>query len=181
MVVRLGGGRYGVSAPDVAEVVPLPRLTRLPGTPDWVLGVANWRGHVLPLVDLRPLLQATVVPLPSSARVVVSRSRTWRWVSCGGGDGLVEVPDQLDATPVTLVGDAADLVSGLTDGGPGGPVAVLRTDAVLRLRSRLGRPGPEWGRRSPSRHRQAEGGSPLQVMGRPPEAGEGGPTRPSGP
>jgi hypothetical protein len=41
---------------------------------------------------------------------------------------------------VTLVGDAAALVSGLTDGGPGGPVAVLRTDAVLRLRSRLGRP-----------------------------------------
>ena len=140
VVVRLGGGRYGVCAPDVAEVIPMPRVTRVPGTPAWVVGVGNWRGHVLPLVDLRPLLQVEAVPLPSSARVVV--------VAVGDVEvglvaeavtGLVEVPDVLDATPVTLVGDAADLVSGLTDGGPGGPVAVLRTESVLGLRSRIAR------------------------------------------
>jgi purine-binding chemotaxis protein CheW len=140
VVVRLGGGRYGVCAPDVAEVIPMPHLTRVPGTPSWVVGVANWRGHVLPLVDLRPLLHAGVVPLPSSARVVVvSVDDVEVGLVAEAVTGLVEVPDRLDATPVTLVGDAADLVSGLTDGGPAGPVAVLRTDAVLGLRSRLTR------------------------------------------
>lgn len=140
VVVRLGGGRYGVSAPDVAEVIPLPRTTRLPGAPGWVLGVANWRGHVLPLVDLRPLLQVPVLPLPSSARVVVvAVDDVEVGLVAEAVTGLVEVPDALDAAPVTLVGDAAELVRGLADGGPGGPVAVLSGDAVLGLRARLGR------------------------------------------
>ena len=140
VVIRLGGGRYGVCATDVAEVVPLPARTRLPATPSWVVGVANWRGHVLPLVDLRPLLQVPVVPLPSSARVVVvAVDDVEVGLVAEAVTGLVEVPDTLEATPLTLVGDAADLVSGLTDGGAGGPVAVLRTDAVLGLRSRLAR------------------------------------------
>jgi purine-binding chemotaxis protein CheW len=140
VVVRLGGGRYGICAPDVAEVIRLPRLTRVPGTPAWVCGVANWRGHVLPLVDLRPLLQVPAVALPSSARVVVVAVGDLEvGLVAEAVTGLVEVPDRLDQTPVTLVGDAALLVAGLTDGGPGGPVAALRTDAVLGLRSRIGR------------------------------------------
>ena len=140
VVVRLGGGRYGVCAPDVAEVVPMPRVTRLPGTPGWVVGAVNWRGHVLPLIDLRPLLQVAVVPLPSSARVVVvAVDDVEVGLVAEAVAGLVEVPDELEGTPVTLVGDAADLVRGLTDGGPGGPVAVLRSDAILGLRSRFGR------------------------------------------
>jgi len=138
VVVRLGGGRYGVRATDVAEVIALPRTTRLPGTPSWVAGVGNWRGHVLSLIDLRPLLQVAVVPLPSSARViVVAVDDVEVGLLAEAVSGLVEVPDALESTPVTLVGDAADLVAGLTDGGPGGPVAVLRTEGVLGLRSRL--------------------------------------------
>ncbi len=140
VVVRLGGGRYGICAPDVAEVTRLPRLTRVPGTPTWVCGVANWRGHVLPLVDLRPLLQVAAVALPSSARVVVvAVGELEVGLVAEAVTGLVEVPDRLDPRPVTLVGDAADLVAGLTDGGPGGPVAALRTDAVLGLRARIAR------------------------------------------
>jgi purine-binding chemotaxis protein CheW len=141
VVVRLGGGRYGVCAEDVAEVIRMPHLTRVPGTPTWVCGVANWRGHVLPLVDLRPLLQVAVVPLPSSARVVVvAVDDVEVGLVAEAVAGLVAVPDRLDATPVTLTGTAADLVAGLTDGGPAGPVAVLRTAAVLGLRSRTTRP-----------------------------------------
>ncbi|HSN07130.1 MAG TPA: chemotaxis protein CheW [Candidatus Angelobacter sp.] len=142
VVVRLGGGRYGIRAQDVAEVVRLPGTTRLPGTPAWVCGVANWRGHVLPLVDLRPLLQVPAVPLPSSARVVVLAVGDLEvGLLAEAVAGLVEVPEQLDPGHVTLAGDAADLVAGLADGGPGGPVAVLRTASVLGLRSRIARTG----------------------------------------
>jgi purine-binding chemotaxis protein CheW len=103
-----------------------------------VCGVANWRGHVLPLVDLRPLLQVPAVALPSSARVVVlAVGDVEVGLVAEAVTGLVEVPDLLDPTPVTLVGDAVDLVAGLADGGPGGPVAALRTEAVLGLRSRI--------------------------------------------
>jgi purine-binding chemotaxis protein CheW len=135
VVIRLGGGRYGIAAPDVAEVTPLPRLTRVPGTPAWICGVSNWRGHVLPVIDLRPLLGVPSSPLPSSARVVVvSVDDVEVGIVAEAVAGLVDVPDECDPAPVTLVGAAATLIIGLADSGPGGPVAVLSTPAVLGLR-----------------------------------------------
>jgi purine-binding chemotaxis protein CheW len=137
VVVRLGSGRYGVCAPDVAEVIPLPRLTRVPNTSAWLCGVGNWRGHVLPVVDLRPLLGLPMTPLPSSARVVVvSVDDVEVGIIAEAVAGLIEVPESCDAPPVTLTGTAADLVVGLADGGVGGPVAVLATSGLLGLRGR---------------------------------------------
>jgi purine-binding chemotaxis protein CheW len=141
VVVRLGSGRYGLCAPDVAEVTPLPGLTRVPGTAAWLCGVGNWRGHVLPVVDLRPLLGIEVTPLPSSARVVVvSVDDVEVGIVAEAVAGLVEVPEDCAPSPVTLTGTAAELVVGLADGGPAGPVAVLATAGLLGLRGRAAGP-----------------------------------------
>ncbi len=37
---------------EVAEVLQEPRLSRIPGVKPWVLGVANLRGRLLPVMDL---------------------------------------------------------------------------------------------------------------------------------
>jgi chemotaxis signal transduction protein len=140
VVMRLGGGRYGVCAPDVAEVVPVPRATRVPGTPSWVVGVGNWRGHVLPIVDLRSVLGLPLSPLPSSARlVVVSVDDVEVGLVAEAVAGLVEVPEDLDPTPMTLPAGASDLLLGLAKSDLGGPVAVLSTAALLGLRARISR------------------------------------------
>ena len=58
VMLRLGGARYAVGMSAVAEVGRLPKLTRVPGTPIWLAGVANWRGRILAVLDVRPLLGA---------------------------------------------------------------------------------------------------------------------------
>lgn len=45
--------RYGVESRFVREVYPLRELTPIPGTPPFVLGIVNLRGHVISLVDLK--------------------------------------------------------------------------------------------------------------------------------
>jgi purine-binding chemotaxis protein CheW len=139
VVVRLGGGRYGLAARDVAEVVPVPRVTRLPGSPVWLRGLANWRGHVLPVIDVRPLLDLPVTPLPTSARlVVVAVDDVEVGVVAEQVSGLVPVPDPCPPAPAGLTGGSADLVRGLADPGPAGPVAVLGTRQLLALGSGSG-------------------------------------------
>ncbi len=71
VVVRLGGSRYAVPMSCVAEVGRPPSLTRVPSLPAWTAGVANWRGRVLAVIDLRPLLAAPVAGLDRRARLVV--------------------------------------------------------------------------------------------------------------
>lgn len=48
----LGGEKYITPWHEVAEIQSLPALTRVPGAKDWVKGVANVRGTLLPVMDL---------------------------------------------------------------------------------------------------------------------------------
>ncbi len=54
VVFRLAGEEYGVPTEAVQEIVRVPEdLTRIPRTPDFIEGVVNLRGTVLPVVDQR--------------------------------------------------------------------------------------------------------------------------------
>ncbi len=51
---------YGIAIDRVQEIIELPRLTKLPNTPHFVLGLMNLRGAVVPVVDLRRKFQLDV-------------------------------------------------------------------------------------------------------------------------
>jgi twitching motility protein PilI len=48
----LAGQRVVAPMAEVAEILSVPNITRLPGVKPWVRGVANVRGRLLPLLDL---------------------------------------------------------------------------------------------------------------------------------
>lgn len=54
--IRLGGERYALVLADLSEVIALPRWTPVPGQPAYLLGVANLRGEIRPVIDLHALL-----------------------------------------------------------------------------------------------------------------------------
>ena len=77
LAVRLGSWNLLFSMDDVAEIVPLPRITRVPGVKRWLLGIANLRGKVISVSDLRDFLtDRPTLQLPSSQMVVV-RAGGW--------------------------------------------------------------------------------------------------------
>ncbi len=54
---RIGEEQFVASRDQVREVLMLPEsMTRVPGAKRWLLGIANLRGHLLPLVDVKLLL-----------------------------------------------------------------------------------------------------------------------------
>ena len=70
------GDRWLVSPKgDVREVIPPPRVTRVPNARPWLAGVANARGSLLTLVDLKLLTGGThAVSDSRTARVLVLNS-----------------------------------------------------------------------------------------------------------
>jgi chemotaxis signal transduction protein len=138
VVLRLGASRFAVAMDAVAEVVGVPRLTRVPDGPVWLAGVANWRGRVLPVLDLRPLVGVETTPLASTARLVVlAIGSVEAGVLADAVPGLVTRGDELEATPATIGPAAASVIEGLLDDG--GPIAVIDASAVLALRGQLPR------------------------------------------
>ena len=140
VVVRLGDGRFAVGLHQVAEVGRVPVVTRVPGLPAWVAGVVNWRGRVLPALDLRALLGSDPTSHTTSARLVVLVSDD---VTVGllvdRVDGMTVLGEDVAPFPAALPDAGAGLVRGQVP-RPEGPVAVLDVDAVLRLREALPRP-----------------------------------------
>jgi twitching motility protein PilI len=55
---------------EVREVLRVPSVTRVPGARHWVRGLANVRGQLLPLTDLRAWLRGSGAPASRSARVL---------------------------------------------------------------------------------------------------------------
>ncbi len=49
---KLGGRKYVSPIPEIAEIIPTPKFTQVPGVQRWVRGVANVRGRLLPIMDL---------------------------------------------------------------------------------------------------------------------------------
>ena len=139
VVVRLGAGRFAAPLSAVAEVGRVLSLTRIPGAPAWLSGVANWRGRLLAVLDLRSLLGADPTTLGPSARLVVLAVDG---VSVGVVVDAVEGTGELEAAveeyPAALADRGSLLLSGQVPSHDG-PVAVLDVRAVLRLREELPR------------------------------------------
>lgn len=53
LTFMLDGEEYGVEILGVQEIKGWEKSTEIPNTPDYVLGVINLRGAVIPVIDLR--------------------------------------------------------------------------------------------------------------------------------
>jgi twitching motility protein PilI len=56
---RIGQRRLVSSYEAVAEILTVPQITPVPGAHSWMLGVANVRSNLLPVVDLKQFLEGT--------------------------------------------------------------------------------------------------------------------------
>jgi twitching motility protein PilI len=74
LAFRIGDDGFVAPREDVREVLPPPELTHIPAAQDWLLGVANVRGSLLPVCDLRLLAGYPVSPRTRSSRVIVLNS-----------------------------------------------------------------------------------------------------------
>lgn len=68
---RIGQEQFVANRDEVREVLMLPEaMTRVPGAKRWMLGIANLRGHLLPLVDVKMMLGSGRTSLRRMTRVI---------------------------------------------------------------------------------------------------------------
>jgi chemotaxis-related protein WspB len=73
LIFNLGEERYGLEARQVVEIVPLIQLRTIPKTPDYISGVFQYRGRMVPVVDLQRLVrQQSCVPRLSTRLILVN-------------------------------------------------------------------------------------------------------------
>jgi len=68
---RIGDNYLVTQLGEAVEILDVPAMSRVPLTRPWVLGVANVRGNLLPVVDVQGMLSGTMTQHTARARVLV--------------------------------------------------------------------------------------------------------------
>jgi twitching motility protein PilI len=76
VALRMAGELFLVAREETREVLSVPpALTRVPGAKGWIKGLANVRGQLLPIIDLRQFLGSGSTPFTRNTRIVVANHR----------------------------------------------------------------------------------------------------------
>lgn len=69
-LITLGGESFAIELSHVREVFKIESITAVPGMPASLVGVANLRGAIIPIADLRPSLGVSLSVTPKYVVVV---------------------------------------------------------------------------------------------------------------
>jgi purine-binding chemotaxis protein CheW len=135
VVLQLEGEDYGIETLLVREIIRFERSRPLVGDPAWLEGIIDYRGLVVPVVDMRLRLGFSPIPAGDAVRIIIYESvngRAWG-LKVDSVSAVVQVAnEQLEATPAgwQLKGLPARWLAGLAHMG-GKSVALLNVDEVL--------------------------------------------------
>jgi purine-binding chemotaxis protein CheW len=68
---RIGRETFGLPIAAVREIVRVPEITSVPNVPDYVEGVINLRGRIIPVIDLRKRFGEKAIQADRKNRIVV--------------------------------------------------------------------------------------------------------------
>lgn len=136
LTFSLGGEEYGIGILKIKEIIGMIRITPMPQTPDYVKGVVNLRGKVIPVIDLR--LRFSMPPTEYAERtciIVVEIQAQGKTVILGiVVDSVSEVlsirAEDIADTPTFGTGLKTDFILGMAKMG-GGVKILLDIDKVL--------------------------------------------------
>ncbi len=112
---RLANEEYGLDIMRVQEIILMGQITRMPEVPDFVCGLINLRGHVIPIVDLRRRFHLPAADIDEHTRIIVVNvgGQTLGMVVDAVNEVLRISSDQIEPPPSSVAGIDHAYINGL--------------------------------------------------------------------
>ncbi len=101
---------FAIDIMKVQEIIRIPQITRIPNAPDFIEGIVNLRGNILPVVDVRTRFGLPKKSQSESHRIVVvnNRKNTTGLIVDSVSEVLRISTDRIDSPPDMIhIGDTA--------------------------------------------------------------------------
>ncbi len=157
VVFEVAGERYGVTISQIGEIAKPLDTTPVPRTADFVVGIGNVRGVVIPVLDLALRLKLPPTPRTRDTRILIVRHDDEQYgLVVDRVFGVAQIaPEDLEETPGALPGQRAEFIHALAR-SEGDIIIVLDLATLLDPRAFLG-PGVPHVRRADTPVRAPEG------------------------
>jgi purine-binding chemotaxis protein CheW len=102
---KIGEEEFGIDILTVQEINRMLQITKVPNTPEFIEGVINLRGRIIPVLDLRVKLGMTKKSHGKNTRIVVVNlnDRTIGFIVDEVSE-VLRIPKNITETPPDLVG-----------------------------------------------------------------------------
>lgn len=71
IVAKLGSEQYGIDIAYVDNIVRMQKITRVPKTQPYFLGVINLRGEIIPVMSMRQKLEMWDDEITNTTRIII--------------------------------------------------------------------------------------------------------------
>ncbi len=119
LTFSLAGEEYGIGILKIKEIIGMMPITAVPRTPEFIKGVINLRGKVIPVMDLRLRFGLPAIDYTERTCIIV--------VEIEGQAGTVQVGIVVDAVSEVLNVKAEDIEATPSFGGR------MKTDFILGM------------------------------------------------
>ncbi len=135
LTFHLDDENYGVDITQVMEIRGWSETTRLPNTPDYVMGIINLRGVVVPVMDIRRRFGMEAATLNDKSVVIIlsSTERSIGLLVDGVTDILEVTSSDIKAPPSVSNSIEADFLQGLV-AKEQRMVVILNPDKLFSIR-----------------------------------------------
>ena len=111
---QVAGQEYAFRIEQIQEIVILDQVTRTPQVPEYVEGVSNLRGSIIPIINLRKLFGLEPKPADSETRtIVVNVGQRTMGCTVDMVSQVLRIPQEnIQPAPETVTADGAHYISG---------------------------------------------------------------------
>jgi len=111
LTFKLGEEEFAVHVSNVLNILEMTGITKVPQTPDYLMGVINLRGSVLPVIDTRLKLGMTATTVDNNTCIVVMELHLNGERTYVGG--LVDKVEAVHEISEDQIQQAPDMVRGI--------------------------------------------------------------------
>ena len=110
---HLHGSEYAIPITKVREIINLPEITRLPDSPPYLQGVTNLRGSVIPIVNIKQLMQIVEAAVDDPKVIVIASGKMTFGILVDDITGVENIEESSIESPESMRHGRSEQVEGV--------------------------------------------------------------------
>ncbi len=115
VIFKLGDEKYGVEISNVGGITEFSSITKVPDAPQYVEGIINLRGDIIPIINLKTRFNIATVAEDADPRIIIynTKDRDIGFIVDDASQVLRLEAKDIDPAPAIITGKDRQFISGV--------------------------------------------------------------------
>ena len=127
----LEGDTFGINVFSLDEIIPMLEISLIPKAPEFLEGIINLRGEIVPIIDLRKQFGCPSEDLTLDSRILISSFRSRKLGFIADGVRNIQEVRKADLHPSVIQSERARFIEGIVELENGQMIQVIAIDRIL--------------------------------------------------